>query len=119
MIARTLYPQVQSVTEVRVGCSQQDGDAQQEEVVPLFLPQLNSLHDAYIVRGEDAFNVDSIPDHHRLTHQILVMWQHFKDRKQTFVRIPTDVYLLLWYKTMSWLGQIRPYHRDEARPDSL
>ena len=83
------------------------------------LPQLNCLHQANIVRGEDASNVAAIPAQNRLTHQILSMWQHFKDLKQTFVRIPTDVYLLLWYKPMSWLGQIRPYHRDETRPDSL
>ena len=64
--------------------SSQDGDAQQQEAAPLFLPQLNKLHEASIVRGEDASNVAAIPAQNRLTHQILSMWQHFKDLKQTF-----------------------------------
>jgi hypothetical protein len=69
---------------VLVARSQQDGDAQQQEAGTLFLPHLNSLHEAYIVRGEDASNVAAIPAQNRLTHQILSMWQHFKDLKQTF-----------------------------------
>ncbi len=40
--------------------SSQDGDAQQQEAAPLFLPQLNKLHEASIVRGEDASNVAAI-----------------------------------------------------------
>ena len=36
------------------------------------------------MRGEDASNVADIPPQNRLTHQILSMWQHFKDLKQTF-----------------------------------
>ena len=36
------------------------------------------------MRGEDASNVAAIPAQNRLTHQILSMWQHFKDLKQTF-----------------------------------
>ncbi len=65
------------------GRSQQDGDAQQQA---LFLPQLNKLHEASIVRGEDASNVAAIPAQNRLTHQILSMWQHFEDLdlKHTF-----------------------------------
>ena len=41
--------------------SSQDGDAQQQEATPLFLPQLNKLHKASVVRGEDASNVAAIP----------------------------------------------------------
>ena len=35
----------------RVGRSQQDGDAQQQEASPLLLPQLTRLHEVYHVRG--------------------------------------------------------------------
>ena len=44
---------------------------------PLFLPQLNKLHEPSIVRGEDVSNVADIPTQNRLTHQILSMCQHF------------------------------------------
>jgi hypothetical protein len=77
-------PPAQPGTGARVGRSQQDGDAQQQEAAPLFLPQLNKLHEASIVRGENASNVVAIPAQNRLTHQILSMWQHFNDLKQTF-----------------------------------
>ena len=66
--------------------SSQDGDAQQQEDAPLFLPQFNKVHEASIVWGEDASNVATIPDQNRLTHQILSTWQHFKDLKQTLKR---------------------------------
>jgi hypothetical protein len=36
------------------------------------------------VREEDASNVAAIPAQHRVTQQILSMWQPFKDLKQTF-----------------------------------
>ena len=74
----TAPPPAQPGTGARVGRSQQDGDAQQQEAAPLFLPQLNKLHEASIVRGEDASNVAAIPAQNRLTHQILSMWQPFK-----------------------------------------
>jgi hypothetical protein len=48
-------PQSQPGAGARVGSSQQDGDAQQQEAGPLLLPQLTRLHEAYHVRGEDAF----------------------------------------------------------------
>jgi hypothetical protein len=69
----TATPQSQPGTGARVGRSQQDGDAQQQEAAPLLLPQLNCLQEAYIVRGEDACNVAAIPDQNRLTNQILSM----------------------------------------------
>ena len=64
----------------------QDGldGASQQESAPLFLPQLNQLHELSIVRGEDASNVVVIPTQHRVTQQILSRWQPFKDLKQTF-----------------------------------
>jgi hypothetical protein len=34
--------------------------SQQEETVPLFLPELNKFHEASHVRGEDASNVAAI-----------------------------------------------------------
>ena len=48
---------------VRPGRNSQDGVSQQEEVTPLFIPQLNRLHESYIVRGEDTSNgtVTDIP----------------------------------------------------------
>ena len=41
----------------------QDGldGASQQEAAPLFLPQLNQLHELSIVRGEDASNVAVMP----------------------------------------------------------
>ncbi len=47
----TAPPQSQSGTGARVGRSQQDGDAQQQEAAPLLLPQLNCLHQANFMRG--------------------------------------------------------------------
>ena len=64
-------PQSQPGTGARVGRSQQDSDAQQQEAGPLLLPQLTRLHEAYHVRGEDASNMPTIPSQHRVTMQIL------------------------------------------------
>ncbi len=43
-----------------------DGPSQQEDA-PLFLPQLNQIHELSIVRGEDVSNVVVIPTQHRVT----------------------------------------------------
>ena len=105
--------------------SSQDGDAQQQEAAPLFLPQLNKLHEASHVRGEDASNVAAIPPQNRLTHQILSMWQQRVGATVEDSVLHTEMDNLeseeedaprrvLWYKPMSWLGQIRPHRRDEA-----
>jgi hypothetical protein len=80
----TAPPQSQPGTGDSVARSHQDCDAQQQEAGPLLIPQLNRLHEAYFLRGDDASNVAAIPTQNRLTHQILSMWQHFKDLKQTF-----------------------------------
>ena len=80
----TVPPQSQPGARARVGRSQQDGDAQQQEAGPLLLPQLTRLHEAYHARGEDTSNVAAIPAQHRVTQQILSRWYPFKDLKQTF-----------------------------------
>ncbi len=70
----------------RPGHNSQDGVSQQLEAAPLFLPQLNRLHEAYIVRGQDASNVAGAAiAEHRRTQQIINLWQPFKDLKQNFV----------------------------------
>ena len=56
-----VHPQSQPGVRARVRRSSQDGDSQQQEAGPLFLPQLNSLHEAFHVRGEDASNMPTIP----------------------------------------------------------
>ncbi len=149
----TTPPQSQPEARARVGHSEQDGDAQQQEVGPLLLPQLTRLHEVYHVWGEDASNVAVIPAQHRVTQQICNRWQPFKDLKQTFVvwrcveqlrqRVKQCVVAtvedsdlrtemenlesdeedtarrVLWYKPMSWLGQIRSHHRDEVWSSGL
>jgi hypothetical protein len=45
----------------RGGRSSQDGASQQHEAAPLFLPQLDRLNEAFLVRGEDASNVAVTP----------------------------------------------------------
>ena len=47
------------------------GGVSPEEDAPLFLPNLNQLHEISIVRGEDSSNVVVIPTQHRVTQQIL------------------------------------------------
>ena len=143
-------PPAQPGARARPARDSQDGldGASQQEAAPLFLPQLNQLHELSFVRGEDASNVVAIPTQHRVTQQILSRWQPFKDLKQTFavsrraeqlrLRVQQRVIAtvedsalrtemenlesdeedaprrVLWYKPMSWLGQIRTHHRDEA-----
>ena len=57
----------------RGGRSSQDGVSQQQEAAPLVVPQLNRLHETFLVRGEDVSNVPVavIPSQNRLTHQIV------------------------------------------------
>ncbi len=66
-----------------VGRSSQDGDAQQQEADPLFLPQLTKLSESYHVREWDDSNMTTIPSQHRVTMQILEHWQPFQDLKLT------------------------------------
>jgi hypothetical protein len=73
-------PPAQPGVRARPGRNSQDGVSQQQEAAPLFLPQLNRLHEACIVRGEDAISVAcaAIPAQSRLTQQIINLWQPFK-----------------------------------------
>ena len=77
-------PQSHPGERTRVGHSQQDDNAHQQETDPLLLPQLSWLHEAYNDRGEDASNMPNIPLQHRVTMQILKHWQPFRDLKLTF-----------------------------------
>ena len=67
-------PPTQSGPRVRPGHNSENGVSQQEEVTPLFIPQLNRLHESYIVRGEDTSNVSVavIPVQKTRTHQFAV-----------------------------------------------
>jgi hypothetical protein len=60
------------------GHSSQDGDSQQQETGPLLIPQLNRLNEAFLVRGEDASNMPTIPTQKRITTQILKHWRPFE-----------------------------------------
>ena len=64
-------PPAQPGARARPGRDSQDGVSQQLEAAPLFLPQLNRLHEAYIMRGEDASNVAIIPAQKTITQQII------------------------------------------------
>ena len=66
-------PPAQPGARARPGRISQDGVSQQQEAAPLFFPQLNRLHEAYIVRGEDASNAvaTTISAQKTLTHQII------------------------------------------------
>ena len=77
-------PPAQPGARARPARDSQDGldGASQQEAAPLFLPQLNQLHELSFVRGEDASNVVAIPTQHRVTQQILSRWQPFKDLKR-------------------------------------
>jgi hypothetical protein len=135
------------------GRNSQDGDSQQQEVGLLLIPQLNRLNEAFLVRGEDASNMLTIPSQNKVTQQIISLWQPFKDLKQAFavsrraeqLRLRSQQRIIataedsvlrtemanlesqeedaprrvLWFKPMSWLGQIRPHRRDEAWSASL
>jgi hypothetical protein len=71
-------PQSEPGGRARVGHSSQDGDSQQQEAGPLLLPQLNRLNAAFLVRGEDASNMPTIPTQTRITTQILKHWRPFE-----------------------------------------
>ena len=69
------------------GLSSQDGVSQEEEAVPLSLPQLNHLFETSFVRDEWSVSntiVTVIPSQHRVTQQILSHWQPFLDLKLMF-----------------------------------
>ena len=70
------------------GLSSQDGVSQQQETTSLSLPQLNRLIEASFVRDESsASNADVtvIPSQFKVTKQILLHWQPFRDIKLKYV----------------------------------
>jgi hypothetical protein len=77
-------PQSHPCAGARGGRSSQDGFLQHHAASPLSLPQLNSLVEAYNVRGEDASNItvisiDSAPPH----AQLIQHWKPFQVLQQT------------------------------------
>ncbi len=143
-------------TGARARLSSQDGVPQQQETAPLSLPQLNRLFEASLAWDESSAStagVAVIPSQFKVTQQILLHWQPFRDLKLKFLgsrraeqlslrsqhRIVTTVEesvlrmemsglesqeedapkCVLFFKPMSWLGQIRPHRRDESWSASL
>ncbi len=115
--------------------SSQDGVSQQQETASLSLPQLNRLIEAFFVRDENsASNADAtvIPSQHssRRAEQLSLRSQQ---RVVTTVEesvLKTEMAGLesqdedapksiLFFKPMSWLGQIRSHRRDESWSASL
>ena len=72
MTARRTVLRDPSQSQARVGArdgrSSQDGVSQQQESAPLILPQLNRLHEAFLVRGEDASMLLLLPSRHRIAY---------------------------------------------------
>jgi hypothetical protein len=68
--------------------SSQDGIPQPEEVDPLSLPQLNCLHETFFAwdeRSTSNAGVTGIPSQIKVTQQILLHLQPFRDPKVKFV----------------------------------
>ena len=66
----------------------QNGVSRQQEAVPLVLPQLNRLSQASFARDESSASnagVAVIPSQFKVTQQILLHWQPFRDLKLKFV----------------------------------
>jgi hypothetical protein len=62
--------------------------SQQQEAAPLSLPQLNRLFQATFARDESSASnagVAAIPSQFKVTQQILLHWQPFRDLKLKFV----------------------------------
>ena len=150
-----------SQSQVHVGASarlsSQDGVSQQQEASPLSIPQLNRLFEASFTWDESSASnagVAAIPSQFKVTKQILLHWQPFRDLKLKYVGsrqaeqlrslhsqqrivatveesvLKTEMVVLesqeedapkriLFFKPMSWLGQIRPHRRDESWSASL
>jgi hypothetical protein len=149
-----------SQSQVNIGAgprpSSQDGVSHLQDPVPLSLPQPNRLVEASFVRDESSVsNADDtvMPTQFKVTKQILLHWQTFRDLKLKYVglrqteqlsscsqqRVVTTVEesvlktemaglesqeedapkRILFFKPMSWLGQIRTHRRDESWSDSL
>ncbi len=105
----------------RARLSSQDGVPQQQQAAPLSLPKLNRLCETSFARDESSTStagVAAIPSQFKVTQQILLHWQPFRNLKLKVVgsRRTEQVF---FFKSMSWLGQISPHRRDESWSDSL
>ena len=117
----SVTPPPEPGVRVRPALDSQDvlDDVSHQESSPLFLPQLNQLHEFSIVRGEDASNVVTIPSQNRVTQQILSRCQPCKDLKKTFAvsrraeQLRQHVHQCVVATVEDWLGQIRSHLRDE------
>jgi hypothetical protein len=83
-------PSSQSQVNIGVGPrpSSQDGVSQLQEPVPLSLPHLNRLVETSFVRDESSPSNDDvtvIPSQFKVTKQILLHWQPFRDLKLKYV----------------------------------
>ncbi len=67
----------------RARLSSEDGVPQQQEAAPLSLPQLNRLFEASFARDESSASTAgaAIPSQFKVTQQILLHWQPFRDLK--------------------------------------
>ena len=68
--------------------SSQDGVPQQQETASLIVPQLNRLVEDSFVRDESSSSnadVNAIPSQLKVTKQILLHWQPFRDLKLKYV----------------------------------
>ncbi len=109
----------------------QDGVSHLQDPVPLSLPHLNHLVEASSVRDEISVSNDDVTvmtSQFKVTKQILLHWQPFRDLKLKYVGSRQTEQLsslseqsvvvesqeedtpkrILFFKPMSWLGQIRP-----------
>ncbi len=143
-------------TGARVRPRSQDGVPPQQEAAPLSLSHLNRLFEASFAWDENSAStagVATVPTQFKVTQQILLHWQLFRDLKLNFIgsrraeqlslrshqRVVSTVEesvlrmemaglesqeedapsRVLFFKPMSWLGQIRPHRRDESWSASL
>jgi len=81
-----------SQSQVNIGAgprpSSQDGVSQLQDPVPLSLPQVNRLVEASFVRDESSASNDdvtAVPSQFKVTKQILLHWQPFRDLKLKYV----------------------------------
>ena len=80
--------QSQGIVGASPRLSSQDGVPQQQETGPLSIPQLNCLHEDSFARDESSASnagVVAIPSQFKVTQQILLHWQPFRDLQLEFV----------------------------------
>jgi hypothetical protein len=117
------------------GLSSQDGVPQQQEAAPLCIPQLNRLIESSFVRDEgsasNAFQDLKLmfADSHRAEQLSLRSQQRILATVENSVlrtemtgiesQEEDDPKRILFFKPMSWLGQMRTHRRDETWSASL